>query len=122
MEYLLERGLTVGDLITELEALDRDAKVVFACDYGDYHHTRQVLPVERVEPLSRDEYLATTAYSQSRVCVRERGEEKDREEAEEAFHRETKESQVPEAQTVTQMLLASPIKPVTLRKSQAVSR
>jgi hypothetical protein len=52
----------------ELESLDPDARVLFASDYGDYHHTQQALPVGQVdEHLTSD--LAESAYSHSRVAL-----------------------------------------------------
>jgi hypothetical protein len=37
--------LTVGELLELLEGEDRDKKVIFTTDYGDYHHTPQALPI-----------------------------------------------------------------------------
>jgi len=72
-----KQALTVRDLIEELEALNPDAKVVFACDYGDHCHTQQALPVTNVRVIEDDEYLSESAYSQSGMALRERDEDDD---------------------------------------------
>lgn len=61
----LRRAMTVADLIEQLQDCDQDALVVFTCDYGDYSHTDQALPVAEVEDQSYGYQLATSAYSQS---------------------------------------------------------
>lgn len=84
----LKRGLTVADLIAELENCDPEAKVVFTCDYGDYHHTEQALPVAEVEDDSYGYRVGTSAYSQSGLELvetdgydgREEGSEEEEEE------------------------------------------
>lgn len=64
----LRRGLTVEELIGELQELPKDAKVVFVCDYGDHCHTQQALPVEEICELDYGtDCLDTSAYSQSGV-------------------------------------------------------
>ena len=52
----------------------------FVCDYGDYHHTQQALPVVEADmPFAEEACLEPSAYSQSRVALVE-AEESDREE------------------------------------------
>ena len=45
--------MTVNDLIRELQYIadngDGEKEVYFGCDYGDYCHTEQALPVKYVE-------------------------------------------------------------------------
>ena len=60
-------GITVADLIAELETMNQDAKVLFVCDYGDYHHTQQALPVNEIVEADTGD-LEESAYSQSRVA------------------------------------------------------
>ena len=66
----LQCGLTVGELIDELRNYDNEAKVVFACDYGDHCHTQQALPVVTVDEYPID-VLEESAYSHSGVSFRE---------------------------------------------------
>jgi hypothetical protein len=68
------RTLKVSQLIAMLEDEDPDALVVFACDYGDYHHTQQALAIEGC---IQEEELEKSAYSQSGWAVRGEGEEED---------------------------------------------
>jgi hypothetical protein len=71
----LERGLTAGELIAELQQYDEDARVVFTCDYGDYCHTQQALPVEHIEAsdcsgtMNGPRYLVESAYSKSGLAL-----------------------------------------------------
>lgn len=65
----LTRGMTVADLIRELETFPEDAIVCFTCDYGDYHHTEQCLPVETVDEVQCDEVLVESAYSRSGLAI-----------------------------------------------------
>ena len=60
-------GITVADLIAELETMNQDAKVLFVCDYGDYHHTQQALPVNEIVEADTSD-LAESAYSHSRIA------------------------------------------------------
>ena len=57
--------MTVNDLIYELQCIadngDGDKEVYFGCDYGDYCHTEQALPVKYVE----EGKLRKSAYSYS---------------------------------------------------------
>ena len=69
----LRNACTVADLIAELESMDQDAIVLFACDYGDYHHTQQALPVASVQELSDEEVLVESAYSRSGLAIEEVG-------------------------------------------------
>lgn len=68
-------GMTVADLICELEGCNPDAKVLFVCDYGDYHHTQQALPVNEISTMPMSA-LVESAYSQSRIACVEDDEEK----------------------------------------------
>ncbi len=69
-DRLNHRGnLTVGQLIEALQELPADATVLFACDYGDYSHTMQALPVTDAAEMTEEEYLEESAYSQSRMAV-----------------------------------------------------
>ncbi len=63
----LESALTVEDLICELEAMPKDARVLFACDYGDITHTQQALPVESINERGGTS-LVDSAYSRSGVA------------------------------------------------------
>ncbi len=77
IERRLHHGITVADLIQELECMDPAAIVGFACDYGD--HTMQFLPVGNVEEMG-GENLYDTAYSHSELALREPDEEDDEDE------------------------------------------
>lgn len=66
----LETGLTVAELIDELRTFDGDAKVLFVCDYGDYHHTQQALPIVTIDE-SDTRSLSESAYSRSGIEYRE---------------------------------------------------
>lgn len=68
-------GLTVEELIERLQELDPKAKVLFACDYGDYCHTQQALPVEMVEDFYTTNSLSPSGYSQSRIALDDHEEE-----------------------------------------------
>ena len=65
---VLERGLTVRQLLDEIEHMPDDTPVVFVCNYGDYHRTQQALPIGEIEEYSSDD-LRTTAYSQSGISL-----------------------------------------------------
>ena len=69
VERKLKQGLSVADLIAELESMPQDAQVVFACDYGDHCHTQQALPVERCEEMNGGEALVESAYSKSGLAI-----------------------------------------------------
>ena len=65
--------MTVEDLIDALEEFPKDAKVLFACDYGDISHTEQALPVESAGPIEElREMLAESAYSHSGMAIEKR--------------------------------------------------
>ncbi len=53
--------LTVGELKALLEDFGDDQPVVFACDYGDYHHTQQALGIGQAD----ETRLVKEAYSRS---------------------------------------------------------
>lgn len=83
VERLLRGGMTVGEIIDDLSSYDRDAKVVFVCNYGDYGNTQQALPIGRIESLDEaDAYLEESAYSQSHLALHE--DEDDEEDEDEA--------------------------------------
>jgi len=68
VEHVLEESYTVRQLIEELQLCgDQDANVLFVCDYGDYHHTQQALPVSEIVEVETDD-LAESAYSHSHVA------------------------------------------------------
>lgn len=76
VSHVVESAMTASQLIEELQNLDPDARVFFVCDYGDYHHTPQALPVgEIVDAHTSD--LVETAYSQSGVKLVEEREPQD---------------------------------------------
>ena len=67
------RTLTVGELIAALEDEDPEMPVVFACDYGDYHHTQQVLGIKGE---MEEEPVHESAYSQSGWAIPSHDEER----------------------------------------------
>lgn len=71
--------LTAEQLIEKLKTLPKNTLVGLTCDYGDYTHTIQFLPVTRVHVLE-DEKIGTSAYSRSGLCVRELEEYEERSE------------------------------------------
>jgi len=75
IERTVANAMTVEDLIAELKQMPPEARVLFACDYGDYSHTQQALPVENAEELDAGS-LVKSAYSQSRVALVDDNEEK----------------------------------------------
>lgn len=85
IRHQLDSAYTVRNLRDALEGLPDDAPVLFVCDYGDYHHTQQALPVgEHLEVYTSD--LGESAYSNSGICLLEDREPDDepREDEEEA--------------------------------------
>lgn len=68
VQRVLEKALTVADLISMLGDFDADSPVLFACNYGDYHSTRQALPVEVVDAVEQRN-LVESAYSHSGIAV-----------------------------------------------------
>jgi hypothetical protein len=74
VENNLCRGLTVAQLIEELQEMEPDAVVLFTCDYGDHCHTRQALPIESVEA-SEQRRLSKSGYSHSGIAFKDDGEE-----------------------------------------------
>ena len=67
--------MTVADARHALADMPDEALLVLAADYGDRSHTIQLLPVEVIRPVSRDQ-VAETGYSASRLCLRH-GEDED---------------------------------------------
>ena len=83
VERILNRGLTVAELLDVLESCNPDARVVFVCDYGDHCHTQQALPVGEAEELHHDyDELRESAYSQSGLALCERRRDDDDEDDE----------------------------------------
>ena len=80
VERKLSHGTTVADLIAELEGLPQDAVVLFACDYGDYVHTQQALPVSEVIACNSNR-LEESGYSRSGIALREESDDDENEEA-----------------------------------------
>ena len=64
----LTSGMTVRELIRELKECDQDAKVVFACNYGDYHQTQQCLTVQGIDEMDTTD-MCESAYSHSGVAL-----------------------------------------------------
>ena len=71
---VLSHALTVRELIEQLQGEDQDAKVVFTCNYGDYHNTQQALTVNNVEEYTEANF-ATSAYSQSGIAQNDKDAE-----------------------------------------------
>lgn len=69
LRKLINDGLTVRDLIERLQECDQNAVVVFTCDYGDYNHTQQALPVGSVETMDGSKKIAESAYSRSGLSL-----------------------------------------------------
>lgn len=61
------RTLTVGQLRDLLADYGDDLPVVFSCDYGDYCHTEQALPIRGHDVF--EVVLEESAYSQSGFAV-----------------------------------------------------
>lgn len=60
------RTITVAKLIELLEGENPDTKVIFACDYGDYHHTTQAL---NIKGETEEVTIEKSAYSHSGFAV-----------------------------------------------------
>jgi hypothetical protein len=60
------RSITVRELIESLQDEDQDAVVVFASDYGDYHHTQQV---HAIDGTCDEQLIEESAYSRSGWAV-----------------------------------------------------
>lgn len=71
--------MTVNDLICELQYLadngEGDKEVYFGCDYGDYCHTEQALPVKYVE----EGKLRKSGYSRSGKAFESSDDDEDEE-------------------------------------------
>jgi hypothetical protein len=59
-------SITVRELIESLQDEDQDAVIVFASDYGDYHHTRQV---HAIDGTCAEQPIEESAYSHSGWAV-----------------------------------------------------
>jgi hypothetical protein len=72
VERCLRGAVTVAELRNALDGYPDDARVVFVCDYGDYSHTQQALPVREVTTSDEEgTCLAPSAYSQSGLAMYE---------------------------------------------------
>ncbi len=67
LEDLVQRCMTASEMIEALESFPDDAPVMFTCDYGDFHHTKQVLPITSCELDSSNSLRGGSGYSQSHV-------------------------------------------------------
>ena len=67
VEHVLEQSHTVRQLIEVLQGLDQDARILFTCNYGDYHRTQQALPITEVEEYQSTD-LTDSGYSQSGIA------------------------------------------------------
>jgi hypothetical protein len=72
VEKMLDRSMTVGDVIEALKRLPKDAPVGFISPYGDYHKTMQFLNITDVRTIEPHEVIETTAYSNSGLRLRDR--------------------------------------------------
>lgn len=77
-----DRAMTTRQLISHLLSLDPgtdekggEARILFTCDYGDYGHTQQAIPVEEADMYCSSN-LHTTGHSTSGICL-ERDEPSD---------------------------------------------
>jgi len=68
VESVLRNAMTVKDLRQMLEGYDDETPVLFVCDYGDYHHTQQALPVSECEE-AESKHLSKSAYSHSEIAL-----------------------------------------------------
>lgn len=76
------RTITVRELMEALEGQDPDMRVVFTCDYGDYHHTPQALAIRgEFEELP----LVESAYSHSGFALVQDDEEDEDESDDDLF-------------------------------------
>jgi hypothetical protein len=75
VQRILERGMTVADLIEELKTFEPDARVVFTCDYGDMCHTQQALPVESINRVKEYQRIEESAYSKSGIALQDFNED-----------------------------------------------
>jgi hypothetical protein len=65
-ERVRMRTMTVAQLIELLEGESPDALVIFSTDYGDFHHTKQALPLRGdVDAVT----IEKSAYSNSGFAV-----------------------------------------------------
>lgn len=83
----LEAGISVDELIDELQTHDPEAVVVMTADYGDISHTQQVLPVRSVRAIEDHEHVVESGYSHSGMALvsddNDNGDDDEDEEAEE---------------------------------------
>ena len=68
VEKVLQNGMTVGELIAELESMDPDSIVCMISHYGDYGRTMQAMTVKHIEqePIGR---FVESRYSDSGVAL-----------------------------------------------------
>ena len=58
-------GMTVADLLAELSRLDPESVVLIQSNYGDYHNTQQLLPIEEVAEADTRNVVDNSGYSHS---------------------------------------------------------
>ena len=73
IERILDQGMTVHQLIQELQRFPSSAVVVFTADYGDRVHTIQAIPVTECEIIGEGngDTITETAYSRSGLAYRD---------------------------------------------------
>ncbi len=71
IDQVLTSGMTAAQLIEALSEMSPDAVPLFVCDYGDYCHTQQALPVTEVRGLDEAEVIQESAYSKSGLALEE---------------------------------------------------
>ena len=74
VNQVLEQSFTVRQLVEELQGMDQDAPVLFACNYGDLSRTQQALPIAEVNEYESN-LLQESGYSQSGVAFNEGDDE-----------------------------------------------
>lgn len=77
----LRSAMSVRELREQLEGYDDDAPVLFVCDYGDYCHTQQALPVGEIVETDAS-YFADSGYSKSGLAFHEEEDEDDEDDEE----------------------------------------
>lgn len=76
---VVDRAITVGELIEALSDYPKHYAVLATSDYGDHSHTEQVHTFDdsNIEELADVQRLATSGYSKSGVSLRETDEPTD---------------------------------------------
>jgi hypothetical protein len=68
IERKLANAMTVGELRDLLEGMDEETPVVFATDYGDICHTKQILPLKAGERID-SHCVCESGYSNSGIAL-----------------------------------------------------